>query len=143
MSRRARQMRKLLYPLQRERGEKLQIHQINKNKADLENGVIDKSYMTYKVKKAIVMPVNQTRSFVYDLAYIAANKNFTGGGLFDKASTTCIIDMRELPTGFVIDLNDYCSISGVTYKIAASDVLEDAFYIVKLQTLSNFPTLEV
>ena len=83
------------------------------------------------------------RNFVYDLAYIAANKNFTMGALFDKVSTTCIIDIRELPTDIEISLNNYCSISGVTYKIATSDIFEDAFYIIKLQTLSNFPTLEV
>lgn len=143
MSRRARQMRQILYPLKRERGEPVQLHQIDDNTVNLTSGAITKSYLTYRIKKAIVLPVNATRSFVYDLAYIAANKNFTGGGLFDKSYTTVIIDMKELPTGIVVSLNNYCSISGVTYKIADSDILEDAFYILKLVTISNFATLEV
>ncbi|MCK5019885.1 MAG: hypothetical protein KAS32_22710 [Candidatus Peribacteraceae bacterium] len=143
MSRQAREMRQILYPLKRERKEPIQIHQIDTNTANLETGVIDKDYLTYRIKQAIVLPVDGTRNFVYDLAYIAANKNFTGGGFFDKDRTNVIIDMKELPTGIVISLNDYCSISGVTYKVAAANVFEKAFYILQLTTITNFASLEV
>lgn len=143
MSRQAREMRQLLYPIKRRRGEPVQIHQIDDNDVDLTTGAITKSYFTHKVKKAIVLPVDSDRKFVYDLAYIAANKNFTGGGFFDKLYTTVIIDMKELPIGIVISLNDYCSIKGITYKVASIMVLEDAFYILKIQTISNFESLEV
>ena len=143
MSRQQRKMRQLLYPLKRERGESIQIHQIDDNAVNLESGAITKSYLTYKVKKAIVLPVGIARTFVYDLAFIAANKNFTGGGLFDKLFTTVIIELPDLPTGIVISLNDYCSISGVTYKVAAADVFEGAFYILKLTTLTSLKSLEV
>lgn len=143
MSRPAREMRRLLYPIKRRRGEPIQIHQIDDNSVNLQSGAITKSYLTYRIKKAVVLPVNFDRSFVYDLAYIAANKNFTAGGLFDKSYTTVIIDIPDLPIGIVITLNDYCSISGVTYKIAKSDVFENAFYILKLVTITNFASLEV
>lgn len=143
MSRQVRQMRQLLYPLKRERGESVQIHQIATNDLNITSGAITKTYQTYKVKKAIVLPVSIARTFVYDLAYIAANKNFTGGGLFDKMYTTVIIELSDLPIGIVISLNDYCSISGVTYKVAAVDIFEDAFYILKLTTLTNFASLQV
>jgi len=143
MSRQAREMRQLLYPIKRRRGEPVQVHQIDDNDVNLTTGSITKSYFHYKIKKAIVLPVGTDRKFVYDLAFIAANKNFTGGGFFDKLDTTVIIDMRELPTGIVVSLNDYCSIKGTTYKIAKSVVLEDAFYILGLQTISNFESLEV
>jgi len=143
MSRQARQMRQLLYPLKRERGESIQIHQIDDNDLNLTSGAITKTYQTHRVKKAIVLPVGIARTFVYDLAYIAANKNFTSGGLFDKLFTTVIIDLPDLPTGIVISLDDYCSISGVTYKVAAADIFEGAFYILKLTGLTNFASLEV
>lgn len=143
MSRPAREMRQLLYPIKRRRGEPVQIHQIDDNDVDLQSGTMTKSYLTYKIKKAIVLPVDTNRSFVYDLAFIAANKNFTGGGFFDKLNTTIIIDTQELPTGIVISLNDYCSIKGKTYKIAKSQILEDAFYVLSIQTISNFESLEV
>lgn len=143
MSRPAREMRQLLYPIKRRRGEPVQIHQIDDNEVDLTTGAITKSYLTYRIKKAIVLPVNTDRSFVYDLAFIAANKNFTGGGFFDKLMTQIVIDMRELPTGIVISLNDYCSIKGTSYKIAKSTIVEDAFYILSLQTISTFESLEV
>lgn len=143
VSRQSREMRQLLYPIKRRRGEPVQIHQIDDNTVNLESGAITKSYLTHKVKKAIVLPIDTNRSFVYDLAFIAANKNFTGGGFFDKLNTTVIIDMKELPTGIVISLNDYCSIKGVTYKVSKSNVFEDSFYILVIQTISNFESLEV
>lgn len=143
MSRPAREMRQLLYPIKRRRGEPVQIHQIDENDVNLTTGAMTKSYFTHKIKKAIVLPIDRDRSFVYDLAFIAANKNFTGGGFFDKLNTTVIVDMQELPTGIVISLNDYCSIKGVTYKIAKAKVLEDAFYFLSIQTISNFESLEV
>ena len=143
MSRRAREMRKILYPLKRERGEPVQIHRIDDNSVNLETGAITKSYNTNKIAKAIVLPIDLARKFIYDLAYIAANKNFTAGGLFDKATTMVIIDRRELPTGVEVDLDDYCSISGVTYKVASSVLFEGAFYILQLTTITNFQSLEV
>ena len=144
MNQQARQMRQLLYPLKRERGKPVQVHQINANSPNLETGAITKSYTTHKVKKAIVLPVDGTRNFVYDLAFIAANKNFTGGGLFDKNRTNVIIDMKELPNDVEITLDDYCTIVGnQTYKIAAANIFEDAFYILQLTTLTNAKSLEV
>lgn len=143
MSRQSREMRQLLYPIKRRRGEPVQVHQIDDNDVNLQSGAITKSYLTYKIKKAIVLPVDTNRSFVYDLAFIAANKNFTGGGFFDKLNTTVIIDMQELPTGIIVSLNDYCSIKGVTYKIAKAKIWEDAFYVLSIQTISNFESLEV
>lgn len=136
-------MRQLFYPLKRERGEPVQVHQIETNDLNITSGAITKTYRTYKVKKAIVLPVGIARTFVYDLAYIAANKNFTGGGLFDKMYTTVIIELPDLPIGIVINLDDYCSISGVTYKVATADIFEGAFYILKLTTLTNFTSIEV
>ena len=143
MSRRAREMQQLLYPMKRRRGEPVQIHKININTVDLQTGDITKTYSTYRITKAIVLPVDTDRKFVYDLAYIASNKNFTEGGFFDKLVSTVIIDINEIPTGIVIILDDYCSISGVTYTVAASAIFEGAFYILKLITISNFASLEV
>lgn len=143
MSRRAREMRRTLYSLKRERGEKVQIHQIVVNDGNLKTGSITKSYLTHRIKKAIVLPVDSTRNFVYDLAFIAANKNFTGGGFFDKSTTMVIIDDKELPRGIKIVNNDYCSISGVTYKVSKAVFFEDAFYILNLVTISNFACIEV
>lgn len=143
MSRQSREMRQLLYPIKRRRGEPVQVHQIDDNDVNLQSGAITKSYLTYKIKKAIVLPVDTNRSFVYDLAFIAANKNFTGGGFFNKLNTIVIIDMQELPTGIIVSLNDYCSIKGVTYKIAKTKIWKDAFYVLSIQTISNFESLEV
>ena len=66
MSRPAREIRLALYPLKRKRGEPVQIHQIENNDVNLESGAIDKSYQTFRIKKAIVLPVDYTRSFVYE-----------------------------------------------------------------------------
>jgi hypothetical protein len=64
---------------------------------DLETGVQTIASVNYSVKM-IVMPSRVWRTFVESLAFIASNKNFTYGGLFDTTQRQVIIDRRLMPT---------------------------------------------
>jgi hypothetical protein len=46
---------------------------------------------------AIVTSFRLARDFSYDLAFIAANKNFTYGGFYDETSKFVMIDAKDLP----------------------------------------------
>lgn len=50
----------------------------------------------YSIKRAIVSPASQAGDFVYDLSFIAANKNFTYGGFFDTTQRYVIFDVRDI-----------------------------------------------
>ena len=68
------------------------------------------------IKKAVVMPARQIRSFVYDLAFISANKDFTTGGYFDPSDKQIIIDAKDLD-GYVPQIWDYIICGNARYDI--------------------------
>jgi len=68
------------------------------------------------IKKAVVLPARGIKTFSYDLAFIAANKNFTYGGYYDKFQRTMIIDQKDIGT-FDINLNTVITIKTKKYGI--------------------------
>lgn len=66
---------------------------------NLETGVVTPTNTDYSINRAIILPRQSIRDFVYDLSFIAANKNFTYGGLFDGDQRAMIIDAKDLPAG--------------------------------------------
>ena len=50
----------------------------------------------HEIKRVIVGQANILRDLVYDLAYIAAGKNFTEGAFFDQTKTALIFDRKEM-----------------------------------------------
>jgi len=73
----------------------------------LETGEKDISYLTAHIARAIVQPARTSRSFVYDLAYISANKDFTSGGFFDATDRRVIIDAADLPADWELDNDQF------------------------------------
>lgn len=86
----------LIYKLKREFGVPLSLRQPVVNVNDVTTGEITRRYNIYKFRRAIVLPGNIARSFVYDLTYVAANKNFAYGGYFDKDTSLVIIDAKDI-----------------------------------------------
>ena len=83
---------------------------------DTRTGVVTRSYTPITIRKAIILPEQMQRSYIYDLAYIAANKNFTYGGLFDKGSRYFIIETKDLHKHVPSD-NDYIVYAEKVYSI--------------------------
>ena len=69
------------------------------------------------VKKAVLLPSRSVRTFTYDLAFIAANKNFTYGGLYDKSQRRLIIDQKDITGSFVVDLDTTVTIGTKKYEV--------------------------
>ena len=89
-----------------------------------------------RLRRAILLPTKTDRSFVYDLAYIAANKNFTEGGIFDRVARTAIIETKRLPKGFVINDDDIVVFNDDYYTIASLDQTEkNSGYVLGLKNL--------
>lgn len=62
---------------------------------DLETGSVTRSYTIARIK-ALLLPVTLKRDFAYDLAFIAANNNFTYGGLYEREEIDVIFDSSRL-----------------------------------------------
>lgn len=86
----------------------------------------------WKIKKAPVLTAELLRKFQYDLSFIAANKNFTYGGHYDKSQRGIIVDTRDLPANYVQSLDDAFVIDHRRYAIKSVDEFEQARSLIFL-----------
>ena len=102
-----RMIRKVLYALKRQWGFPVTIYQIITSDVDVETGKKVATKRAVVVNRAIILPAVMQKKFVYDLSFIATNKQFTFGGYFDTSARSFIVDIRDLPTDFIIKPDDY------------------------------------
>ena len=92
--------------MKRSYGLPVDLHKIDQHTVDPETGEKTTVLGVIHINKAIILRAREFRSFVYDLAYISANKDFTTGGYFDPEDRRGFIDRRDL-NGYVPTLDDY------------------------------------
>lgn len=122
-------IRNVLYNLKRRYGGVVTFHrEVNNN--DYRNGVNDLTILDWKFQKVIVLPRSLEQKFVYDLSYIANNKNFTMGAVFDTSAKRIILDARD-KRDYEPALRDYFVIQGKRYDITQIDAFEfDTGYVI-------------
>jgi hypothetical protein len=98
---------------------------------DITTGVTDITYVDLVISRIIRLPRRNISDFVYDLAFIAANKNFTYGAEFDTNDRWFIIDVKDLTIDYrypnptkEITTEYYIIIEGRTYKVYACNLAE-------------------
>ncbi len=117
-------IKQVLYTLKRDFGLPANIVWRTSSVPNLETGKLNVSQDSVAVSRAIVLPRVLQRDFVYDLSFIASNKNFTYGGLFDKNSRKVFIDPDDLPAGFEIKIGYWIVFNGVRYEVKTVDTYE-------------------
>ena len=132
---RLRQVHVLLYKLKRLFGKKVTLREPLTNTNNVQTGVITRTYTLHVIQRAILFPTAETRTFSYDLSYIAANKNFTYGGFYEKNDRLMIVMKRRLPTGVSIN-TDWDILVGTAndeYEIKDVSLSEnDEAYLMKV-----------
>ena len=112
-----RHLSRTLYSLKRRWPTAIQIHCIIGDPVtDYDSGITTVNSQTFKVRRGIELPRNSVRKFVYDLAYIASNNNFTYGALFDQATKVVIIDRKDLPKTFEVTIDMTATVEGERYQ---------------------------
>lgn len=114
--RQTRFIRKTLYSLKKEFGFSITFHKLTET-YNLETGERTPSIEIKKINRAIVMPDALQRKFEYDLAFIAAAKNFTYGGFYDTSLRRIIVDHQDLE-GFELEVGMYFIWSEKRWEIA-------------------------
>lgn len=124
-------IKRVLYTLKKGYGFPITFYKIVSEGYDLETGKRTPDIEYKKIKRAIILPATAMSKFEYDLAYIAAAKNFTYGGLYGTATRKIIIDARDLD-GFEIKTKDYFIWDEKRWEVAQVTDLEyqTAFLIV-------------
>lgn len=130
-----RQIAVLLYKLKRNFGRKLTLRKFVSVTQDVTTGKQTQVFTSHAIRRAIVMPYSRARDFIYDLTFVAANKNFTYGAFFDRASTAVIIDKADIPD-LTIQPEDDLVIDEVRYQIVNTDETEgNTAYLLKVKAL--------
>lgn len=111
---------------------------------DVETGRQVRQWDYHDVARVIRLPAVIARKFVYDLSFIAANKNFTCGGFFDVDAVIFIVDRKDLKIKgttniFTLDQNSHIEVeSKLRYQVSKSiEVEELAAYIVSTKAVTG------
>jgi len=110
-------IRKTLYSLKRQYGNKVDLYKLINAETDYQTGVktVDKSAIT--IRKCIVLPVKIAREAIQTIAHISANKMFVYGGSYDAGTRMFIIDARDLPIDYEIVNDDWLIYNNRRYEI--------------------------
>ncbi len=128
-----RMIRKAIYRLKRDYGFPIRLYKITKVTLDLEAGTKTRRVKYKSIPRAVFVTARLYRSFVYDLSYIAANKNFVSGGFFDSEDRVIFIDWQDT-RDFEIEVDDYIVYDNKHYLITERRVFENnAGYLVKVR----------
>jgi hypothetical protein len=123
-----------IYQLKREFGSKGYLY-FRTQSVNMATGALTYVLTPTVVQKMIMLPVNFRQKFSYDLSFVAANKNFTYGGLYDVGERGVIIDVKELPKDFQVTL-DYEVIFGTTkYSIVNCELVDVKVWMLKVKTV--------
>jgi len=121
----------VLYRLKRRYGEPVTIYYRISSTTNLETGVKSVIADSVDVARVIVLPSKIHREFVYDLTFIATNKNFTYGGHFDTTERQLIFDRKDL-ADFEIKVGMYLRFAGHRYDVKQVEEFEERTgYFVK------------
>lgn len=133
-----RKHRVFLYKLKRQFGQKAVLYVPTTNDHNLLTGVISREYTKITIKRVMLLPATLDRSFIYDLAFIAASKNFTGGGYFDRNQRMAIIDAKDLPKDLKPKIKMHIEFDDERYEIKSIESIPPrAGYILMMQSISN------
>jgi hypothetical protein len=104
---------------------------------NLDTGAIAQVAIEVSIAKLLVFPEKMARKFIYDLAYVAANKNFTYGGQFDEQQTLIAIDSRDLGV-ITPKVDDHLIIHSTRFEVKkVIDYPEDRVFLLGLTRLEN------
>lgn len=136
-----RQISTILYKLKKDYGGPIDLRNQIETVVNRKTGNISIDYDTVKIRRAIILPARVTPSFIYDLSYTAANRNFSYGGLFGSHLRNVIVDGKDLSDDFLIKEKTEALFENAIY------VLKDYYptagprsYILALSSLSSMET---
>jgi len=127
----ARFLRQLVYDLKRDYGFQILIVKTLSVDVDLINGTKRPTFSYHSIKRAIFLPARNFRSFVYDLTYVASNKNFMTGSFFDPTDRVIFLDVRDIDEIAIDDRVIYNNEEYIVVEI--QDFIEETIFGVKMR----------
>lgn len=138
-----RQIKLILYRLKRQFGVKVDVYCPLSQDHNVSTGVVTKTYDIYRIRRVPVFVGKMMREFIYDLAFIAANKNFTLGMFFETDMRLFLIDRKDLPKGVTINNRCHLIYRHRRYEISLIEPTEgDRGYLIIGKDIETAPQEE-
>ena len=132
----------ILYRLLRSVGLPIVIRDGGSPSLNKQTGIQTKSFNSYTVQRALVLQGKELRDFVYDLSFIAANKNFTYGAFYDTTKRVFIIRRKDIPSGLTITLDFSVVFENEWYAVKQlTRIKGNLGYILACQSVSSTPAV--
>jgi hypothetical protein len=134
---------KAIYKLKRQYSQEVVVQKITETERDWKNGNRQRHIQHVFIRRAVVTGTDVLKRFVYDLSFIAANKNFIVGGLFDQLDNFIIIDGKDLPKGFKINHDSRLIIDSKKFEIKKiAKTPDDKSYFIHGRSLETYEFFE-
>ncbi len=104
-----RQVRETIYALKKEFGEPVSVYKLSSASTDYETGVKTATRTSVDVRLCPILPAGVMRKFAQSAAYLKTSAPFTtpGGQGWDQGTRGFIFDARDLPVGYVFEIEDW------------------------------------
>lgn len=123
---------KVIYGMKKKYPVNVTWHHLTSVTTNLSTGVETNVYLEQTIRRAVMLPSDIARTFVYDSAYMKSAREYTYGGLFDKVDQTCMIQKSDLTVDFDPNLDDYILWDGNTFNIVHVSNYANKAYIFGL-----------
>lgn len=137
------ELRQALYMLKDRWGEPVTLTRITANTPDPQTGRVTQTKEIYQIPKAVLVGGPGKRDFVYHRSFIAASRAFIYGGTFDDQSGFLIVDVTDLPTGYVPRQEDYVAAGGQRLQIKTWELQGEVALVINYSVLSDQPVERV
>ncbi len=129
-----RNLRLTLYSLKRRFGGTVYIYTLLDGSTNYATGVKSSTQSFTHVRRAIVLPVKVAREVAKDIS----TKPFKYGGSYDTKTRLFVIDSRDLPADFEIEMDDWINYNGFRFNLKSIEKLEmDAGWLLTGTAISR------
>lgn len=138
------QLRRIIYRLKWVYGFPADLYRETQGELDTESGqrVVTKSKI--RIDRMIVMPGLIHRDFFFSISVIRANSQFITGGDIELSDRQFIIDGRDLPFDYRVDIDDYIIKEGEKWTFNKVEALEEGTgYFINARRLQNEIVTEI
>ena len=123
--------KQVLYRLKRSYGVSVRLVQVVDATVNYQTGVSTPVYTILNLDRVIKMPASMLRTF-------ASSFHGMAGGAIDFSKSVFIIDVTQLPSTVVIDLQDYIEYDNKHWQISEILLSDDRLsYILQVEALQN------
>lgn len=133
-----REVHRIFYSLERKFGLPADFYKVTSGVPDLDTGRLNVETVVTRLTHFITCSMKEAHKFEYDLSFLAANKNFTYGGLYKPGDRLGLFSGRNLPEGFKVAMSDYIVWDGTKYDIVEITTLDhQAGFALQLRATEN------